>query len=173
MEKFLHLIIFAVLAACAIGGLAALVVYAKNQARKGLIVACNEGARGTFAGPKTYIADAAIADRYRIVTAGAADGSVAVCGVSDVPKGIALDNPAAAGDGVAVDRFGSGAAEGIGVASGAIARKDILVPGAAGSIRKLPAASGTYWAIGQAEEAAADTAQVIYHKWSPTQITVA
>ena len=59
-----------------------------------------------------------------------------------------------------------------GVASGAIADGDMLVPGAAGTLRKLPVANGTYYICGRAKGAAADGAAVVYIHCFPIQRVV-
>lgn len=122
---------------------------------------------------KTYLADAAIATRNLLVKKGSDGAHVAVCGVGDIPLGVAHDTPSAAEEGVAVTRFGLHHEGELGVASGAIAVEDMLVAGAAGTVRKLPAAAGTYYIIGRATSAAADTEAFEYIPTFPVQRVVA
>jgi hypothetical protein len=118
---------------------------------------------------KTYLADAAIATRYLLVKKGSNAAHVAVAGVGDIPIGFATDTPEAAEDGVAVAKFGLLREGALGIASGAIAADDFLVPGAAGTVRKLPVTAGTYYIIGRATADAADTTQVEYTPTFPVQ----
>lgn len=118
---------------------------------------------------QTFLADAAIAFRYALVKIGSDARHVAACGVGDIPLGIAHDSVEAAEEGVTVAKFGLHDEGAIGVASGAITAGEFLVPGAAGTVRKLPAAAGTYYIIGRATKDAADTADVEFTPCFPIQ----
>ncbi len=121
---------------------------------------------------QTFLADAALGSRYLLVKGGTDVRHVAVCGVGDIPKGIALDDVTAAEEGVAVAKFGLHKEGALGVASGAIAVEALLVPGALGTVRTLPVAAGTYYIIGRATKAAADTDPVEFTPCFPIQRVV-
>lgn len=135
------------------------------------IVTANIAASIYPCGKKTYLLDAAVSSKFLVGKAGTDEDHIAVCGASDVPKGIITDE-GAIGDPVNVELFGAGEDTGIGIASGTIAADDRLVPAASGGVKTLPATSGTYWIIGRAIKAAADTKPVEYVKCFPYQVTV-
>lgn len=122
---------------------------------------------------QTRLCDAALASRYLLLKIGSDANHVAACGVGDIPVGFGLDTTDAAEDSVAVSKFGLQTEGALGVASGAIAAGDLLVPGANGTVRTLPVAAGTYYIIGRATKAAADTDQVEYTPSFPIQRVVA
>jgi hypothetical protein len=121
---------------------------------------------------QTFLTDAAFAERYLLVKGGSDALHVALCGVGDIPKGIAHDSAAAAEESVTVHKFGLHREGAQGVASGAIAVEALLVPGANGTVRTLPAAAGTYYIIGRATKAAADTDRVEFTPCFPIQRVV-
>jgi hypothetical protein len=109
--------------------------------------------------PNTYLADAALG-RFKVLKAGSDEYHVAACGTGDIPFAMTQeDSAAAAEDNVAVKHFGE-LCHTRGTASGAITNGDLLVPGAAGAVRTLPAGAGTYYVIGQAKATVADGAEV-------------
>ncbi|MBL9187918.1 MAG: hypothetical protein JNK23_10595 [Opitutaceae bacterium] len=122
---------------------------------------------------RTLLTDAAIATRYLLVKRGSDAAHVALAGTADVPIGFVTDEASAAEEGIAVAHFGLLREGALGVASGAIAADEFLVPGANGTVRKLPVAAGTYHIIGRATKAAADTAVVEYTPSFPIQRVVA
>lgn len=122
-------------------------------------------------GRKTYLLDAAVTSKQLVAKPGTDADHIAVCGVSDIPKGVITDE-GDIGEPVNVNLFGAARATELGVASGAIAADDFIVPGAAGAVRTLPASSGTYYIIGKALEAAADGKPVQYVPCMPTQRVV-
>ena len=133
---------------------------------------CNvgEGFQPAF---KTFYADAVFGSRYLLVKTGSDASHIALAGVGDIPKGFTTDVPDAIGDGVTVRLLGIQEFGAIGVASGAIGQDDLLVPGANGTVRTLPVAAGTYYIVGRALKAAADTDTVEYVPTFPVQRVVA
>lgn len=121
---------------------------------------------------QTLLADGVLAVRNLVMKRGSDARHVAACGVGDIPLGVANDTVEAAEEGVTVRKFGLNDEGELGVASGAIAQDDFLVPGAAGTVRTLPAAAGTYYIIGRATKAAADTDPVEYTPCFPIQRVV-
>lgn len=111
-------------------------------------------AEGTHENALTRLADAAITARFLLVKIGSDAAHVALAGVSDIPLGIATDEPAAAEDAVNVEVLGIGERTLLGVASAAIAAGDLLVPAANGKLRALPTSAGSYYVIGRALAAA-------------------
>jgi hypothetical protein len=129
-------------------------------------------AEGFQPAKKTYLTDAAVAQRYLLAKHGTDASHAGICGVGDIPLGIYTDEATAAEEGVNVDKFGLSDEGKLGIASGAIAVGEYLVPGAAGTVRKLPTAAGTYYIIGRATSAAADTEKVEYTPSFPIQRVV-
>lgn len=119
----------------------------------------------------TKIADAAIG-RRTLVKFGTDADHIGVCGTGDIPLGATRDGSAATGDRVSFAQFGLYDRELEGTASGAITDGDMLVPGAAGTVRKLPVTSGTYYIIGRAKGTVADAAPVVYIPCFPIQRVV-
>jgi hypothetical protein len=120
----------------------------------------------------TKLADAAIG-RFTVVKFGSDEDHIDVCGVGDVPLGITRDNSAAAAeDRVSFDQFGLTEEEAEATASGAIAYNDFLVAGAAGTVRKLPVAGGTYYIIGRAKKTVADGKRAVFVPCFPIQRVV-
>lgn len=111
-------------------------------------------AEGTHENALTRLADAALGTRFLLVKIGSDANHVAVCGVDDIPLGIATDEPAAAEDPVNVELLGVGERTLLGVASAAIAAGDLVVAAASGKLRTLPVAAGTYYIMGRALGAA-------------------
>jgi hypothetical protein len=126
----------------------------------------------TLAGDEdTRIADAAIG-RRTVVKLGTDADHIDVCGTGDIPIGATRDGSAAIGVRCSFAQFGLYDKELEGTASGAITFGDMLVPGAAGTVRKLPVASGTYYIIGRAKATVADGASVPYVPCFPIQRVV-
>jgi hypothetical protein len=119
----------------------------------------------------TKIGDAAIA-RRTLVKPGTDADHIDVCGVGDIPLGATRDGSCALGERVSFAQFGLYHRELEGIASGAIANGDMLVAGAAGTVRTLPVANGTYYIIGRAKAAAADAGAVVYVPCFPIQRVV-
>lgn len=132
------------------------ILFAERLRRPQNLVALANIAGGTWLGKKSYYSDAAISSRNLLGKVGTDDRHVAICGVSDIPTGVITDEASAAEELVNVDLFGCHSETALGVASGAIEEGDLLVPGASGAVRKLPATSGTYYIIGRALKDAAD-----------------
>jgi hypothetical protein len=131
---------------------------------------CNVG-EGFQPATRTYRTDAALAQRNLLMKRGSDVAHVAACGVGDIPLGIANDAPDAAEEPVGVRMLGLGMGE-MGVASGAIALDAFVVAGAAGPVRTLPVAAGTYYIIGRCTKAAADTEPVEFTPCFPIQRVV-
>lgn len=122
---------------------------------------------------KTYLADGALTARNLLVKLGSDFVHVTPAGVSDIALGFATDETSAAEEGVAVNLLGVQERGALGVASGAIAAGDFLVAGATGTVRTLPVTTGTYYIVGRAIKAAADTAPVELVPCFPIQRVVA
>lgn len=120
---------------------------------------CNVG-EGFQPATRSYRTDAALAQRNLLMKRGSDVAHVAACGVGDIPLGIANDAPDAAEEPVGVRMLGLGEMGEMGVASGAIALDAFVVAGAAGTVRTLPVAAGSYYIIGRCTKAAADTEPV-------------
>jgi hypothetical protein len=119
------------------------------------------------------LADEAIG-RRTLVKYGSDSDHIGVCDAADIPLGATEDNSAsAAEDRVSFSQFGLTKEELEGVASGAIADGDLLVPAANGLLRTLPAGAGTYYICGRAKGAAADGEPVVFIPCFPIQRVVA
>lgn len=140
----------------------ALVVWVASRPRGRQFTPLANVAEGFQPPAQSFLSDAAFGARYLLVKGGSDAAHVALTGVGDIPKGFILDTTAAAEEPVAVSKFGLHKEGAIGVASGAIAVEALLVPGANGTVRTLPVAAGSYYIIGRATKAAADTDQVEY-----------
>lgn len=136
-----------------------------------IATACNI-AEGIFSDAMTKTADATWSDRYRLVTVGTDSDHVALCGVSDVPLGTAFGAPDSNDMEVSVQLLGAQNRSRLGIASGAIAFNAIVVPGASGAIRTIPAAAGTYLMIGRARNAPADGETLHFEPCLPTPVVV-
>jgi hypothetical protein len=110
-------------------------------------------ADGTHAGAVTATAATAFNSKYLLAKADATPGSVDVCGVSDVPVGVATDE-AAVGDILAIKLLGTGAQTTRMVASAGIAAEMMLYTAANGQVQTEPAAAGTYYLVGRSLTAA-------------------
>lgn len=133
-----------------------------NSRPRGQFTSLANVAEGFQPPVQSFLSDAAFAARYLLVKGGSDAAHVALTGVGDIPKGFILDTTAAAEEPVSVSKFGLHEEGVIGVASGAIAVEAMLVPGANGTVRTLPVAAGSYYIIGRATKAAADTDLVEY-----------
>lgn len=118
-------------------------------------------AEGTHTSSATRLADAALTTRNLLVKIGSDAAHVAVCGVSDIPLGLATDEPAAAEEPVNVELLGATGRTLLGVASASISAGSLLVAAANGKLRALPGTSGTYYIIGRALGAASNDGDVI------------
>jgi len=109
-------------------------------------------------GRTTAVADAAFTSRYLIAKRGANTYSIAIAGVGDIPYGVVPDmNPTTDVDlsyPLPVNILGLNEDTERMIASSAIAIDNLLTTGAAGQIRTVPSATGTYWVIGKARTAA-------------------
>lgn len=129
-------------------------------------------AEGQYAGGRrTYLLDEAVTTTNLVGKAGTDSDHIAVCGASDVPKGIITDQ-GAIGDDVAVELLGANDRTLLGVASGAITADDRIVPAASGKVKTLPASAGTYWIVGRAIKSADDAGEVMFVPCFPHQVTV-
>lgn len=132
----------------------------------------NELTNTAVNGTDSYLTDAAITSRFRVVTFGTDANHVAAAGVGDIPIGVTPDEATAAEQKVSVQLFGIYPNGCRGVASGAITAGDMLVAGASGAVRTLPGSSGTYYIIGRATKTVADGAEVPFIPSFPIQRTV-
>lgn len=137
------------------------------------LTAANAESPGTHEGGLIgYLAEAAVA-YHLVVKAGTAANEVDVCGVGDVPLGIAIDKAAADGP-LTVRHLGAAGQTVLAIASASIARGALVVPAAGGKVRTLPTADGSYWIIGRAVQlAAADGDEVEIEPTFPTLRVVA
>lgn len=129
---------------------------------------------GTHAnGRLTKFCDAALATSNLLLKKGTDASHVAVtAAATDYPMGFNYAPTDAAEDTVGLHLLGKGGDTKLGVASGAIAADDRLVPAAAGKVQTIPTASGTYWVIGRAVTAAADGEPVEVDDCHPFQVTI-
>lgn len=151
---------------------AALVAGCRRILQPDAVVLANASTVSAPSARDTKLTDAAIG-RRRLVKLGTDEDHIDVCGTGNIPLGMTEeDSASAAAQRVAFRHFGLGDGGAIGVASGAIAAGDMLVAGAAGAVRTLPAGAGTYYLIGRATEAAADGADVPFVPCFPIQRVV-
>jgi hypothetical protein len=127
-------------------------------------------------GRATAIADAAFTSRYLIAKRGAITDSIAIAGVGDTPYGVVPDmTPTTDTDlsyPLPVNILGLNEDTERMIASSAIAIDSLLTTDAAGQIRTVPSASGTYWVLGKAKTAAvAQNDQVEVIPCFPYQLT--
>lgn len=113
-------------------------------------------------GQESMLTDAAHSSRWLLVKPGSDAYHVAIAGAGDAPIGCVPDEASAAEVNVTVYQFGLYPKGVQGIASGAIADGDFLVPTTGGKVLKLPTAPGTYYVIGRARGAAADGGSVGY-----------
>jgi hypothetical protein len=113
-----------------------------------------------------------VSGKYLLYKKSVDDNHVDVCGVGDFPLGNSPDSPKAIGDMLTINLLGAVKGTSIGVASGALAFDDLVVPGALGTVRKLPVAAGTYWIIGRAIKGVADGVEAPYIPCFPIQRVV-
>ena len=155
MNKFRLLLAHAVLALSALGQRAGLVPpparyqFANN----------NRGIRP--GGRRTYLADAALAQKGLLVVTGTDSEHIAAAGLASIPLGVAMDEAEAAEDPVSVQILGANEGTVLVVSSAAIAAGDFLVAAAFGQVRTLPAVTGTYHIIGRALNAAAAANELV------------
>jgi hypothetical protein len=123
-------------------------------------------------GTRSMLTDAAQATRFTLVKIGTDANHCAASGVGDIPFGIVPDEADSAEDLVSVQVLGIYPNDMRGVASGAITLGDMLVAGAAGTVRTLPVAGGTYYIIGRATAPVADGAEVPFTPSFPVQRVV-
>ncbi|MGA2052306.1 MAG: hypothetical protein ABSH19_03235 [Opitutales bacterium] len=129
-------------------------------------------ADGTHAGAITATANVVFTAKYLLAKADATPGEVDICGVSDVPVGVATDE-AFVGDIIAIKLLSAGASTTRMVASGAIAAESMLYTAANGQVQTEPATAGTYYLVGRsltAATAAGDRLEV--EPCLPVRITV-
>ena len=127
-------------------------------------------------GRATAIADAAFTSRYLIAKRGANTYSIAIAGQGDIPYAVVPDmTPTSDTDlsyPLPVDILGLNEDTERMIASSAIAIDALLTTDAAGQVRTVPAAAGTYWVIGKAKTAAvAQNDQVEVIPCFPYQLT--
>jgi hypothetical protein len=129
-------------------------------------------------GRATAVADAAFTSRYLIAKRGAQYYSIAIAGQGDTPYGVVPDmTPTTDTDlsyPLPVNILGLNEDTERMIGSGAIAIDQLITTDAAGQVRALPSAAGTYWVLGKAKTAAvAQGDQVEVIPSFPYQVTVA
>lgn len=107
---------------------------------------------GTFAGGlRTFLADAAITTRYKLVKKGSDAEHIAImAATSDEPIGVCVDEPSAAEQPATVEMLGVSARTVPVVAGGAITDGADLYGTSTGAVVVKPTAAGTYWQVGSA-----------------------
>jgi hypothetical protein len=110
-------------------------------------------ADGTHAGAITCTANSTFTSKYLLAKADATPGLVDICGVGDVPVGVATDE-ATVGNILAIKLLGTGASTTRMVASAAIAAESMLYTAANGQVQTEPATAGTYYLVGRSLTAA-------------------
>ena len=129
-------------------------------------------------GRATAVADAAFTSRYLIAKRGANPDSIAVAGQGDIPYGVVPDmTPTTDTDlsyPLPVNILGLNEDTERMICSGAINIDQLLTTDAAGQVRPVPAAAGTYWVLGKAKSATiAQGDQVEVIPAFPYQVAVA
>lgn len=129
-------------------------------------------------GRTTAVADAAFTSRYLIAKRGAYAYSIAIAGQGDAPYGVVPDmTPTTDVDlsyPLPVNILGLNEDTERMICSGALAIDNLLTTDAAGQVRALPGAAGTYWVLGKAKTATIATGdQVEVIPCFPYQVTVA
>ena len=129
-------------------------------------------------GRATAVADAAFTSRYLIAKRGANSDSIAVAGQGDIPYGVVPDmTPTTDTDlsyPLPVNILGLNEDTERMICSGAINIDQLLTTDAAGQVRPVPAAAGTYWVLGKAKSATiAQGDQVEVIPAFPYQVAVA
>jgi hypothetical protein len=114
-----------------------------------------------------FFSDAgSVAQPWLLYKRGSDENHVALAGSGDKPLGVSPDRPKSAGDQLTVWFLGDHEGTLFGVASGAIAAGNYLVPGANGTVMALPAGAGAYYVLGEANAAAVDGQMVpIIHRF--------
>jgi hypothetical protein len=132
----------------------------------------------THKGCATAVADAPFTSRYLIAKRGAEYYSIAIAGQGDTPYGVVPDmTPTTDTDlsyPLPVRILGLNEDTERMICSGALAIDQLLTTDAAGQVRALPSAAGTYWVLGKAKTATvAQGDQVEAIPCFPYQVTVA
>ena len=129
-------------------------------------------------GHATAVADAPFTSRYLIAKRGANEYSIAIAGQGDIPYGVVPDmTPTTDTDlsyPLPVNILGLNEDTERMICSGAIAIDQLLTTDAAGQVRPVPSAAGTYWVLGKAKTATtAQGDQVEVIPSFPHQVTIA
>lgn len=143
-----------------------LVSWISSRPRGRQMIALANVAEGTHEGSITKRADAALAVPYLLVKHGSDGNHIAACGASDIPFGVAQEDPAAAEDPLTVEILGLSKRSLLMVASEAITVGEAVFTAASGKVQNLPVAAGTYYQVGYAMTAAGadgDTVEVQHH----------
>ncbi len=146
------------LTAAALGFPWALATSARRRRRRAGFLAANiaEGTREF----DSLVPDVAVPARCLLVKRGSDPQHFAIAGAGDRPIGVCEDQTSTAGvalPGLAlrVSRLGISTRGKRVAVNSAVAQDDLLVPAANGYAQTLPTATGTYWVIGNAEQAGA------------------
>lgn len=132
--------------------------------RSSTIALANAEAEGTHLnGILSKRADAALATRFLLVKNGTDEDHIAVAGAADEPYGVALDEAAAAEDLVQVQCLpAAGTIKLQTDGSGALVAGDLLIPAAAGQVKKALAAVGRQYIVGKVVKAPATVAGTVF-----------
>ena len=108
----------------------------------------------------SLVPDTAVPARYLLAKRGSDAAHFAIADAGDRPIGVCEDQTSAAGVALPglplrVSRLGVSTRSKKVAVDSAVAQDDLLVAAANGYAQTLPAAAGTYWVIGSAEQAAA------------------
>ena len=106
----------------------------------------------------SLVPDTAVPARYLLAKRGSDGAHFAIAGVGDRPIGVCEDQTSTAGVALPglplrVSRLGVSTRSKKVAVNSAVTQDDYLVPAANGYAQTLPAAAGTYWVIGSAEQA--------------------
>jgi hypothetical protein len=160
----MNIIAFIIL--CAVLAVVSMVIHrgfatAKPWRAGGLISAANayDGATGTHPGNIRRTVDVAFTDRHLLAKQGAGAGTVALCGVADIPLG-PIDNILAINEPGEVQLLGRQDTK-LFIASEPIAAGDEIFAAASGKVQNRPVAAGTYYYIGVALTSAVADGDVI------------
>ncbi len=125
----------------------------------------------------SLVPDAAMPARHLLVKRGSDAAHFAIAGAGDRPIGVCEDQTSTAGVALPglplrISRLGVSTRSKTVAVSSAVAQDDLLVPAANGYAQTLPAAAGTYWVVGSAEQAVAAGGTVEFIGCLPYKVTV-
>ena len=125
----------------------------------------------------SLVPDAAVPTRYLLAKRGSDAAHFAIAGAGDRPIGVCEDQTSTAsvalpGLPLRISRLGISTRSKKVAVNSAVAQDDLLVPAANGYAQTLPTAAGTYWIIGNAEQAGAAGGVVEFIGSLPYKVTI-